>query len=118
MSKEEILITFNGETHTMLEWSKITGISKSRIDSRRKRGFPPEKIFKKGRLNQSEIKRYEWSKSAVDCYNIGCWCKKCDIMPEDLKGICRMKFTVKNLVKKYGAPERNPNRRNDILKSK
>lgn len=38
--RNNLLITYNGETHTQSEWSDITGISKSAISYRRKQGLP------------------------------------------------------------------------------
>ena len=38
-------ITCNGETHTIAEWSKITGINDSTIQNRAAKGWKPEKIL-------------------------------------------------------------------------
>lgn len=38
-------ITYKGETKTLAEWSAITGINKYTLASRRKQGWPPEKII-------------------------------------------------------------------------
>lgn len=45
------LITFNGETHTAAEWSKLTGIHYRTILSRLNRDkLPPEKVLVKKKL--------------------------------------------------------------------
>lgn len=38
-------ITYNGETHTIAEWGRITGIKKCTLYNRARRGLPPEKIL-------------------------------------------------------------------------
>ena len=43
--KNEHLITFNGETHNILEWSKITGIERSTIHARLAYRWPVEKTL-------------------------------------------------------------------------
>lgn len=43
-------VTYNGETHTLAEWQRITGIKDDLIGSRLKKGFPIEKVFYKGNL--------------------------------------------------------------------
>ena len=43
--KNEHLITFNGETHNILEWSKITGIERSTIHARLAYGWTIEKTL-------------------------------------------------------------------------
>jgi transposase len=40
-----VVITYNGETHNIEEWAKITGISYMVIYNRHHRGWPPERIF-------------------------------------------------------------------------
>lgn len=42
-----VRIEYNGENHTMAEWSRITGIPYSTISSRYKKGLSPESILKK-----------------------------------------------------------------------
>ena len=44
-----------------------------------------------------------WTKSAVDCYRIGCNCAKCKLA-RILESKCMMKKTVMTLVKSIGAP--------------
>ena len=43
--RNSILITYNGETHTAAEWSRITGIYWGTIYTRIHKGWPPEKIL-------------------------------------------------------------------------
>lgn len=40
-----VRIEYNGETHTLAEWSRITGIPYETIRTRHKKGLPPEKIL-------------------------------------------------------------------------
>lgn len=42
----EVVISLNGEAHTIGEWSKILGISKSTIDGRYRKGWSPEDCLK------------------------------------------------------------------------
>lgn len=39
------MLTFNGETHTMKEWSKITGINYNTLNSRVRRGLADEYVL-------------------------------------------------------------------------
>ena len=50
--------------------------------------------------------QYRWTKSAKDCYFIGCTCSKCKIY-EIIGSKCRMKAAVLELVRKFGKPERD-----------
>lgn len=45
-AKNEVLITCDGETHNLLEWSRITGISRHTLHARLSYGWPPEKALK------------------------------------------------------------------------
>lgn len=38
-------LTFNGETHTITEWSEITGINRSTLNNRHNRGWSIEKML-------------------------------------------------------------------------
>lgn len=44
--KTSVFIEHDGETHSMAEWSRITGIPHSTIKTRLKAGKPPEEILK------------------------------------------------------------------------
>ena len=58
-------ITVNGETHTVSEWSRITGIELHVINDRiRKHGFTPEESIMKKDFRRKENKRV---KTAVQC---------------------------------------------------
>ena len=46
-----------------------------------------------------------WTRSAVDCYFLGCVCSKCPIY-NILGKKCRMKGAVLELVRLFGKPER------------
>ncbi|MDD3238241.1 MAG: hypothetical protein PHV37_09120 [Candidatus Gastranaerophilales bacterium] len=45
----------------------------------------------------------KWTSAAVQCYQIGCICKNCD-MYEIIGDKCSMKDSVVELVKKIGIP--------------
>ena len=53
----------------------------------------------------------KWTKTAIECYTIGCDCSKCEIN-NLITNKCLMKYTVLELVKTIGAPQI---KRNDIL---
>lgn len=46
-TSRNVFLEFNGETHTMAEWSRILGISVSTLYSRRKAGKTPAEILKR-----------------------------------------------------------------------
>lgn len=48
------LITYNGESHTIEEWAKKTGVLAQTIRSRIRRGYPVEKILYSGNVNSDE----------------------------------------------------------------
>lgn len=48
--RDNFRITYNDETHTASEWSRITGIDKQRIIHRYKRNFPLDVVFSQKRL--------------------------------------------------------------------
>ena len=43
-----------------------------------------------------------WTSQAIDCYRRGCRCQGCIL--SDLESKCSMKLTVRELVRRYGAP--------------
>ena len=49
-------VTYKGETHTLSEWSDITGIDDNRIGQRLKKGLPLEKVFFNGNLKYYDKK--------------------------------------------------------------
>ena len=56
----------------------------------------------------SETNSKNWTPAAIDCYQIGCSCSKCNIykfyfLKSDFK--CKMKETVIELVRRLGAPK-------------
>ena len=53
------LITYNGETHTMKKWSEILGINYDALRSRINRNFPEELWFYKGKITSTVKKEYE-----------------------------------------------------------
>lgn len=48
--RNNVFITFNGETHTIAEWSDITGIRYGTLERRYKAGRPMEEVFFDGDL--------------------------------------------------------------------
>lgn len=44
-SEVNVLITYDGETHTLAEWSRITGIHKNTLQQRHAKGLTPEQII-------------------------------------------------------------------------
>ena len=56
----------------------------------------------------SETVSKKWTPSAIDCYMLGCVCKKCNLykiyfLNNPVK--CKMKETVIELVRRFGIPE-------------
>ena len=41
------LITYNGETHTIAEWSEIVGVNRNTLKGRIRKGLPIEEVLKK-----------------------------------------------------------------------
>ena len=56
-------------------------------------------------MEKSCAKPRRWTRGSIECYNIGCNCSKCDIVPADLTVSCKMKYAVRELVRKYGKPQ-------------
>lgn len=48
--RNSVRLTYNGETHTIKEWSKIIGVSAATIATRKHVGMPIEKILNPSRL--------------------------------------------------------------------
>lgn len=109
--------TYNGETHTVKEWAELKGIKYSTLSARMRLNLSPEEIFlpkipkkppqKTARIGNRNIMPYTWTDIAQECYFRGCRCKGCLLMPDELKEKCRMKKTVRELVRLYGAPDNN-----------
>lgn len=55
----------------------------------------------------------KWTKSALECYELGCRCTHCPI--NEIIHNCKMKYTVFRLVLQFGAPFR---RKREILEDK
>lgn len=73
-------ITYNGEKHTIAEWSRITGIHPTTIGSRIRKGLPLDKVFCKGRVEmktngakaiKSRDLIADWYKKGLTCTEIG-----------------------------------------------
>ena len=54
-SKNNRRLTLNGETHTIAEWSRITGINSSTIDKRKHAGLSDEKALTTPVIQQSPL---------------------------------------------------------------
>ncbi len=60
----------------------------------------------------SENVSKNWTPTAIDCYKLGCFCKKCNLYKiyfKDSTHKCMMKDTVIELVRRLGAPNVNIN---------
>ena len=44
-NNHDVFLTLNGESHTIAEWSRITGINKQTISERNKKGWPVERVL-------------------------------------------------------------------------
>ena len=44
--RTNVFITYNNQTHTLKEWSEITGIKYNTLHSRHKAGKPPEEVLR------------------------------------------------------------------------
>lgn len=49
--RNNVRITYNGETHTISEWAEITGIRRQLISARYHNGYPLEDVFYKGKFD-------------------------------------------------------------------
>lgn len=64
-------------------------------------------MFYKYNVSCSETTSKNWTPTAIDCYKLGCNCKKCGLYKiyfENSTFKCKMKETVIELVRKLGAP--------------
>ncbi len=60
----------------------------------------------------SETLNKIWTPTAIDCFNIGCMCSKCNLYKiffSKRNYKCKMKETVIELVRQKGIPEENKN---------
>lgn len=58
----------------------------------------------------SETVSKNWTPTAIDCYSMGCYCAKCNLYKIYFakSGFqCKMKDTVIELVRRYGAPNKD-----------
>ena len=53
-TRASVFFTFNGETHTISEWSRITGIPVMTVWRRVKKGIPDELVFKPTKMMNSK----------------------------------------------------------------
>ena len=55
--RNTIYLTANGETHTISEWAEITGIKRSTIKNRVRRGWTHERALAKGDMRRASTDR-------------------------------------------------------------
>lgn len=55
-TRKNVRVEYKGETHTLSEWSRITGISLTRLYYRYTHGFPVDKVFYNGKLPRGGLK--------------------------------------------------------------
>lgn len=53
-----------------------------------------------------KLHRSKWTQTAIECYQRGCRCKGCFYENYFTKGKCQMKYTVLELVRQLGAPNK------------
>lgn len=68
-------ITYNNETHTLAEWSDITGIQRDVIKSRIEKGWSLDNVFSKG-VRHSSRRYYTYN---GETHNLTEWAKKMNI---------------------------------------
>jgi len=68
--RNNVLIEFKGQIKTVAEWAEITGIEVSIIGKRFKKGYDPEKVFSKERVNKCKH-------ASISSYEYGCRCDEC-----------------------------------------
>lgn len=64
--------------------------------------------FYRYNVSCSETVSKSWTPTAIECYNIGCCCSRCNLYKiyfADKRYKCKMKETVIELVRKLGLPE-------------
>ena len=80
--RNNIFITYRGETNTIAQWSRKTGISEDALERRYHKGWKEEDIF-------SEIKGFSPNRTFLtfkECTkSLTWWTKKLKIKPEKLK---------------------------------
>ena len=55
-------VTYKGETHTLAEWGRITGIKSDLIGARIKKGLPLDQVFYNGNLRYYGIKEQAYAR--------------------------------------------------------
>jgi hypothetical protein len=53
-----------------------------------------------------KLHRSKWTQTAIECYQRGCRCNGCFYENYFTKGKCQMKYTVLELVRQLGAPNK------------
>lgn len=104
--------TINGETMTIAEFERKYNIDANTLRFRLTHGVPEKYVLMPKLPNIKLVyKEFEhqkrnslsWTKSALDCYDIGADCKRC-YLPLDIQKRCKMAETIKAIVKEYGKP--------------
>ena len=57
-------------------------------------------------MNMNKSVFVRWTKSAIECFSIGCQCTKCKLR-KTLETNCRMKSVVLELVRIHGRPKKD-----------
>lgn len=110
------LYTINGETMTLKEFADKYGILQQVLRQRINSGWAEEDLFIKPKSKRKKHYRklkkridtnplFRWTRSSIECYENGCMCSICRILPADMKPMCKMKKLVLKLVRAYGSPE-------------
>lgn len=125
--RREKKYTICGETLTLREFAEKYKIRKRTLKSRIELlGIPEEYLLlPPGKVPRGLIKNeisdvnkqhnmsLSWTKSALDCYDIGANCARC-YLPLDIQKRCQMAQTIKEIVRQYGKPYDRTEERNFI----
>ena len=113
--------TINNETMTIKEFARKYNLDADIIRWRINHGKSEDEILKpvgetswKRKINisnRAHNNTLSWTQSALECYELGGICKKCS-MPLDVQQRCRMRETIKRIVKIYGKPYDRTEERN------
>ena len=113
--------TINNETMTIKEFARKYNLDADIIRWRINHGKSDDEVLKpvgetqwKRKINiydRAHNNTLSWTQSALECYELGGICKKCS-MPIDVQQRCKMRDTIKRIVKIYGKPYDRTEERN------
>ena len=101
---------FYGEMLTAPQIAERYGLNAATVKLRLESGLRDEDVLKRRKKkkynpnNPNYIRHCQldsWTQSALECYEIGGICKKCS-MPLDIQKRCKMRETIKRIVKIIG----------------